>query len=148
MSNRIEKTIELNVTIGRVWKAITDHREFGEWFRVQLDGPFVPGEVSSGHMTYPGFEHVRWEATVKRMDEPDLFSFTWKPYAIAPDVDYSGETPTLVEFRLEPTSSGTRLTVTETGFENVPADRRAEAFRMNDGGWAEQVRNVKAYVER
>lgn len=148
MSDRIETTIELNAPIDRVWKAIADHREFGEWFRVTLDGPFVPGEVSSGHITYPGFEHVRWHATVKRMDKPDLFSFTWKPYAVDPDVDYSKETPTLVEFRLEPTPSGTRLTVTESGFDTVPAHRRAEAFRMNEGGWAEQVKNIKAYVER
>jgi uncharacterized protein YndB with AHSA1/START domain len=148
MSDRIETTIELNAPIDRVWKAIADHREFGEWFRVTLDGPFVPGEVSSGHITYPGFEHVRWQATVKRMDKPDLFSFTWKPYAVDPDVDYSKETPTLVEFRLEPTPSGTRLTVTESGFDTVPAHRRAEAFRMNEGGWAEQVKNIKAHVER
>jgi len=148
MSDRIEKIIELNAPVERVWKAITDHREFGEWFRVQLDGPFVPGENSTGHITYPGYEHIRWQATVKRMEKPELFSFTWHPYAIDPDVDYSGEPPTLVEFRLEPTPSGSRLTVTESGFDKVPPHRREEAFRMNDGGWAEQMKNIKEYLDR
>jgi uncharacterized protein YndB with AHSA1/START domain len=148
MSDRIEKTVELNAPVARVWQAITDHREFGEWFRVKLDAPFVAGEVSSGRITYPGFEHVLWTATIKAMDEPTLFSFTWKPYAVDPNIDYSRETPTLVEFRLAPTPQGTRLTITESGFDKVPEYRRAEALRMNDGGWAEQVRNIKAHVER
>ncbi|WP_283194444.1 SRPBCC family protein [Rhizobium sp. AN80A] len=148
MSDRIEKTIELNAPVSRVWQAITDHREFGEWFRVRIDAPFVSGEVATGQITYPGYEHVRWTATIKCMDEPTLFSFTWIPYAVDPDTDYSSETPTLVEFRLEPTSKGTRLTITESGFDKVPEYRRAEALRMNEGGWAEQVKNIKAHVER
>lgn len=147
MTDRIEKTIELNAPVARVWKAITDYREFGEWFRVKLDAPFVAGEVASGQILYPGYEHIRWTATIRRIEEPTLFSFTWKPYAVDPDTDYSAEIPTLVEFRLEPTTAGTRLTITESGFDNVPEYRRAEAFRMNDGGWAEQVRNIKAHVE-
>uniref|UniRef100_UPI001952BFB7 SRPBCC family protein n=1 Tax=Escherichia coli TaxID=562 RepID=UPI001952BFB7 len=91
------------------------------------------------HITYPGYEHVKWQARVKEMVAPRLFSFTWHPYAVDPAVDYGKETPTLVEFRLEPITSGTRLTVIESGFNAVPGHRRAEAFRMNDGGWAEQV---------
>ena len=117
MSDRIEKSIELNAPVERVWRALTDHNEFGEWFRVKLDGPFAPGEVSRGRITYPGFEHVKWEAEIKQMEAPRLFSFTWHPYAIDPDVDYSRERPTLVEFRLEPTSSGTRLIIIESGFD-------------------------------
>lgn len=148
MNEKIEKEITLNAPIDRVWRALTDHREFGEWFRVHLDGPFIPGEVSRGHIAHPGYEHLAWEARVVRMGPPHLFSFTWHPYAVDPDVDYSGETPTLVEFRLEPSASGTRLTVTESGFENVPAHRREEAMRMNDGGWTQQVRNIEAHVER
>jgi uncharacterized protein YndB with AHSA1/START domain len=81
------------------------------------------------------------------MDAPRLFSFTWHPYAVEPDFDYSAETPTLVEFRLEPITGGTRLTITETGFDGVPEHRRAEAMRMNDGGWAEQIRNIRSHVE-
>lgn len=146
MSDRIEKTITLNAPIDRVWRALTDHAEFGEWFRVKLDGPFVPGEVSTGRITYPGYEHVKWQARIKEMTAPRLFSFTWHPYAVDPAVDYDKEPPTLVEFRLEPTASGTHLTVVESGFDKLPSHRRAEAFRMNDGGWSEQVRNIQAHV--
>jgi uncharacterized protein YndB with AHSA1/START domain len=142
----IEKRIELKATVSRVWRALTDYREFGEWFRVRIDGPFVPGEVSRGNITYPGYEHYKWEAVVKAMEPERLFSFTWHPYALDQSRDYSQETPTLVEFRLKPTAVGTMLTVTESGFDKIPADRRAEAFRMNDGGWAQQVVNIERYV--
>jgi uncharacterized protein YndB with AHSA1/START domain len=147
MTDHIEKTIDLKAPVDKVWRAITDYQEFGTWFRVKLDGPFVPGERSSGRIAYPGYEHLKWEATVKTMDAPRLFSFTWHPYAVEPDFDYSAETPTLVEFRLEPITGGTRLTITETGFDGVPEHRRAEAMRMNDGGWAEQIRNIRSHVE-
>src|SRR5229473_4906145 len=113
MSNSIEKRIELAAPVSRVWRALTDHREFGAWFRVKLDGPFVPGEVSRGHITYPGYEHLKWEAVVREMEPGRLFSFTWHPYAIDPNMDHSKETPTHVEFRLEKTKSGTLLSVTE-----------------------------------
>src|SRR5262245_48324786 len=146
MSDRIEKHIEINAPVSRVWRALTDHREFGEWFRVALDGPFVPGQVSRGRITYPGYEHVKWEATVQRMEPERLFSFTWHPYAIDPQVDYSHEPPTLVEFRLENTATGTRLTVTESGFDKVPSHRRLEAFRMNEGGWTKQMQNIEHHV--
>ena len=101
MQDKIEKRIELNAPVARVWHALTDHREFGEWFRVALDGPFVPGQTSRGHITHPGYEHVKWEAVIQKMEPERLFSFTWHPYAVDPNVDYSKETPTLVEFRLE-----------------------------------------------
>lgn len=148
MSDRIEKVIELKAPIDKVWRALADHEQFGAWFRVALDGPFVPGQVSTGHMTYPGYEHLKWRAKVVAMEEPRLFAFTWHPYAVDPDKDYSGETPTLVEFRLEPIADGTRLTVTESGFDKVPAERREEAMRMNEGGWTQQVENIRAHVER
>src|SRR3954465_9077930 len=106
MDDRIEKRIELNASTSRVWRALTDHREFGEWFRVKVDGPFVAGQVSRGHMTYPGYEHVRWEAVAQKMAPERLFSYTWHPYAVDPNVDYSAEPPTLVEFRLEETAAG------------------------------------------
>jgi uncharacterized protein YndB with AHSA1/START domain len=148
MTNRIEKRIELKAPVSRVWRALTDYREFGEWFRVKLEGPFVPGQVSRGKITHPGYEHVTWEAVVKTMEPERLFSFTWHPYGIDPKVDYSVETPTLVEFRLEKSSAGTVLTITESGFENVPAHRRAEAFRMNDGGWTQQILNIERHVSQ
>ncbi|MGB8030582.1 MAG: SRPBCC family protein [Terracidiphilus sp.] len=146
MDNKIEKQIELNAPVSRVWRALTDYREFGEWFRVALEGPFVVGQPARGHITWPGYEHIVWEATVQKMEPEQLFSFTWHPYAVDPAVDYSAEPPTLVQFRLEPAATGTRLTLTESGFENVPAHRRAEAFRMNEGGWTQQMQNIETHV--
>jgi uncharacterized protein YndB with AHSA1/START domain len=146
MENHIEKRVELKAPVSRVWRALTDHREFGEWFRVKLEGPFVSGEVSRGRITYPGYEHVTWEATVKEMQPEKLFSFTWHPYAVEPGKDYSQEEPTLVEFRLQPVAGGTLLVITESGFDKIPAHRRMEALRMNDGGWAEQTRNIASHV--
>jgi uncharacterized protein YndB with AHSA1/START domain len=146
MSDRIEKRTELAAPISRVWRALTDYREFGQWFGVKLDGPFAVGQVSRGHITHSGYEHVKWEAVVQKMEPERLFSFTWHPYAIDPKIDYSGETPTLVEFRLEETASGTLLLVTESGFDKIPSHRRLDAFRMNDGGWTQQLKNIEEHV--
>ena len=146
MPNEIIKTIDIDAPVERVWRAITDHVEFGQWFGVRLEAPFAPGKQAKGAITHPGYEHVTMTVTVAEMTPPKLFSFRWLPYAIDPNVDYSDEEPTLVEFRLEPTPEGTLLTVTESGFDKIPAGRRLEAFRMNDGGWAEQMKNVAVYV--
>ena len=146
MSDRIEKQIELKAPVSRVWQALTDHKQFGEWFRVNIQSPFVPGQTARGNVLYPGYEHVVWEAVVQKIEPERLFSFTWHPYAIDSAVDYSGETPTLVEFRLQPTATGTLLTLTESGFDNIPAHRRADAFRMNDNGWTQQMKNIETYV--
>lgn len=150
VTDRIEKHIELKAPVSRVWRALTDYCEFGEWFRVKIDGPFVPGQVSRGHITYPGYEHVKWEATIQKMEMERLFSFTWphpKSFekADAPQ-SYANEPTTLVEFRLEKSAAGTLLTVTESGFDKLPADRRVDAFRRNEGGWTEQMKNIETYV--
>jgi uncharacterized protein YndB with AHSA1/START domain len=113
---------------------------------VKIDAPFVPGQPSTGHITYPGYEHLKWQAVVLKMEPEKLFSYTWHPAAIDPNKDYSDEPSTLVEFRLEAIPGGTLLTVTESGFDKIPASRRSEAFRMNDGGWAQQIKNVETYV--
>ncbi len=147
-NDRIEKRIELRAPVARVWRALTDYREFGQWFCVKIDGPFVAGQVSRGHITYPGYEHLKWEAVVEKMEPERLFSYTWHPYAVDPKADYSKETPTLVEFTLEKTANGTLLTVVESGFDKIPAARRDEAFRRNEGGWAEQMKNVEKYVAK
>lgn len=146
MSDRIEKRIELKAPVSRVWRALTNYREFGQWFRVKLDGPFVVGQVSRGHITYPGYEHLKWEAVVQKMEPERLFSFTWHPYAVDPNVDYSNEPATLVEFRLEQTAEGTLLRLAESGFDKIAAERRPEAFRRNDGGWTEQMKNIEAHI--
>jgi len=148
MTDRIEKTVELKAPVARVWRALADHREFGQWFRVRLEGPFVPGQVARGHITHPGYEHLHWEAVVQRMEPERLFSFTWHPYAIDPNQDYSGEEPTPVEFTLEKTATGTRLRIVESGFDKLPAKRRDEAFRMNDRGWSGQSENIAQHVEQ
>jgi len=147
MDHMIEKRTELKASVSRVWRALTDYRQFGEWFLVKLDGPFVPGQVSRGQITYPGYEHLEWEAVVQKMDPETLFSFTW-PHSKSIDkatysADYSNAPTTLVEFRLEKTAAGTLLILTESGFENLPGDLRHEAFRRNDGGWTEQMKNIE-----
>jgi uncharacterized protein YndB with AHSA1/START domain len=148
MSDRIEKRILLRAPLSQVWHALTDHVAFGEWFRVKLDESFVPGKVSTGLITHPGYEHLRWEAVVQQMEPERVFSFRWHPYAIDPTVDYSNEPSTLVEFKLEETGEGTLLTVTESGFDGIDDKRRLEAWRMNDGGWTQQMKNIEEYVGR
>jgi uncharacterized protein YndB with AHSA1/START domain len=146
LMNTIEKKIELKAPRERVWRALTDYREFGEWFRVKLEQPFLEGQVSRGRILNPGYEHLLFELRVVRLEPQSLFAFTWHPYAIDPAVDYSGETPTRVEFRLQPSVSGTLLTLSESGFDTLPAHRRDEAWRMNDGGWQQQLQNIERYV--
>jgi uncharacterized protein YndB with AHSA1/START domain len=147
-TDRIQKTVLLQAQRARVWRALTDHTEFGQWFRVRLENRFEPGKSTSGHVTYPGYEHLRFEVQVERMDAEHDFSFRWHPYAVDPEVDYSQEPTTLVEFKLEAVSQGTRLTVIESGFDKIPAERRVEAFRMNDGGWTTQMENIRKHVDR
>ncbi|HEY5255683.1 MAG TPA: SRPBCC family protein [Acidobacteriaceae bacterium] len=148
MSDRIEKRIELKAPVSRVWSALTDYRQFGEWFRVKLEGPFVAGQVSRGFITWPGYEHLQWEAVVQSIEPESLFSFTWHPYAVDPNFDYSKEPPTLVEFRLEKTAKGTLLLLTESGFDKIPIGRREEALRKNDGGWTQQIKNIEDHLEK
>jgi uncharacterized protein YndB with AHSA1/START domain len=152
MSDRIEKQIELKAPISQVWRALTDYREFGQWFRVRLEGPFVQGQVSRGSITYPGYEHVKWEAMVQKIEPERLFSFTWPhPKSLDRDEysgDYTNDPTTLVEFRLEKTKNGTLLRLIESGFDQLTGDLRLEAFRRNEGGWTEQMKNIEAYVAK
>jgi uncharacterized protein YndB with AHSA1/START domain len=145
-SDRIEKRVVLRAPRARVWRAIADAEEFGKWFRVKLEGPFVEGAAVRGRITYPGYEHLTFEARVERIEPERYFAYRWHPYAIDPKVNYSQEPTTLVEFRLEEADGGTLLTIVESGFDRIPAGRRAEAFRMNDGGWAQQARNLERHV--
>ena len=145
-TDRIEKQVLLHAPRPRVWRALTDTTEFGSWFRVELEGRFVPGERTRGKITYPGYEHLTMDVRVERMEAEVLFSFRWHPYAVDPNADYSREPTTLVEFRLESVAGGTLLTVVESGFDQLPAGRRDEAFRMNDGGWTQQLINVERHV--
>jgi uncharacterized protein YndB with AHSA1/START domain len=144
-TDRIEKQILLRAPRSRVWRAISNAEEFGAWFRVKLEGTFAPGATTRGQITYPGYEHMTMVMFVERIEPEQLFSFRWHPYAVE-NTDYSAEPTTLVEFRLEQASGGTRLTIVESGFDRLPSARRAEAFPRNDSGWTEQVRNIERHV--
>lgn len=144
--DRIEKRITLRAPRAKVWRALTQASEFGAWFGVKLDGPFEPGKTLHGRLTVSGYEHLTVEFRVERIEPERLFSYRWHPYAIDPKVDYSTEPMTLVEFRLEESAGGTELTIVESGFERIPAGRRPEAFRMNDGGWGAQLKNIERHV--
>ena len=146
MDTQIEKRVEIAAPVTRVWQALTDFRQFGEWFRVKMDGPFVEGKAVSGELTFPGYEHLRMEVVVEQVKPTSYFSYTWHPYAVNPQTDYSQETPTLVEFRLEEIPKGTLLIVTESGFDKLPAERYADAFRMNNRGWEQQLESIRVYA--
>jgi uncharacterized protein YndB with AHSA1/START domain len=145
-TDRIEKRVVLRASRSRVWRAISTAEEFGAWFRMNLEGVFAEGATIRGSLTHPGYEHVTLEMLVERIEAERYFSYRWHPYAIDPAVDYSAEPTTLVEFILEDTEGGTALTIVESGFDRIPLARRAEAFRMNDQGWAGEIKNLERYV--
>jgi uncharacterized protein YndB with AHSA1/START domain len=145
-TDRIEKEIVVRAPRARVWRALTDAREFGQWFRVEMEDEFAAGAPARGRITYPGYEHLRLEVHVERVEPERLFSFRWHPYAVDPKQDYSSEPMTLVVFELDEVEGGTRVRVTESGFDRIPLARRAEAFGMNSQGWAEQVQNIARHV--
>ena len=144
--DRIEKVVELAAPVSRVWRAITDHEQFGTWFHVRLDGPFEIGKTTRGRITYPGHEHMEWVSLTERMEPERLFVFSWPPSAIDPDTPYADDAKVVVTFRLEPTETGTRLTITETGFLQFPTAKRLEILRSNTEGWDVQSENVAAYL--
>jgi uncharacterized protein YndB with AHSA1/START domain len=157
VTDRIEKKVLLKAPRARVWKALTDAKEFGEWFGVTFDKPFAAGAVLRGvivptrvdpevaKMQQP-YAGKAFDITVDRIEPQNVFSFRWHPYAIEPGVDYSKEPTTLVVFTLEEQAGGVLLTVTESGFDRVPLDRRAQAFAANEGGWAMQMTLVEKYL--
>jgi uncharacterized protein YndB with AHSA1/START domain len=147
-ADRIEKRVVLRAPRSRVWRALTDVGEFNEWFGVRLTSPFAEGATVRGQITHPNYQHVTMEVVVARIEPERYFAYRWHPCAIEPGVDYSSEPMTLVEFRLEDSGEGTILTVVESGFDRIPLARRAEAFRMNEGGWTGQLRNIERHVSK
>lgn len=145
-TDRIEKEIVLESPRSRVWRAVTDVREFNQWFGVTLESPFNAGNVTSGKINIPGYEHVVLTAWVEKIEPEHFFSFRWHPHAIKAGVDYSREETTLVEFRLEEVTGGTKLTIIESGFDKLPESRRLEAFKSNDGGWASQTKRIADFI--
>lgn len=146
-TDRIEKETVVRAPRSRVWRAITDSREFGKWFQAEIADPFVAGAPARGRITHPGYEHLVIEVWVERAEPEHLFSFRWHPYAVDPARDYSQEPTTRVEFVLEEIAEGTRIRVSESGFDQIPLERRAEAFRMNSRGWEGQLKNVARHVD-
>lgn len=146
VADQIEKRVLLRAPRSRVWKALTNADEFGSWFGVKLGGPFEAGATVRGQITHPGYEHLVMEVFVERIEPERYISWRWHPYAVDPGTDYSKEPTTLVEFRLEDRGKDTQLTIVESGFSRIPLARRDEAFRMNEGGWAEQMRNIERHV--
>jgi uncharacterized protein YndB with AHSA1/START domain len=148
MKNSIEKEIILKAPVSKVWRALTDHQQFGEWFGWKIEAPFVAGQVAGGILGCGGKEKQRYEMTVRKIEPETYFSYTWHPYAFDPKVDYTKEPPTLIEFRLQPKGEGTLLSVKESGFEKLSRQRLEEAYPRNEGGWEGQLENIQEYVER
>ena len=144
-TDRIEKEIVLRAPRSRVWRALADAEQFGAWFGIKLEGAFAPGARAHGQITLPD-RKVTIEFAIERMDPESLMSYRWHPYPVDPGVDYSLEPATLVEFHLEEVAEGTHLKVIESGFDRIPPARRAEAIRMNDAGWTEELANIAKYV--
>ena len=146
-TDRVERKILLKAPRSRVWRALSDAKEFGDWFGVDFTGKiFVAGKHVQGKITYPGYEHLVMEVLIERMVPEQLLSWRWHPAAIDSSVDYSGEPTTLVVFELVEGEGGTLLTVVESGFDKIPQARRATALRMNTSGWEEQMINIEKHI--
>ena len=156
-TDRIEKKILLRAPLARVWRALSDSTEFGSWFGMRFHGPFAPGarmtgvivpttvnaEVAKAQKKYEG---LPFEITIDKMEPERLFSFRWHPGAVDPAIDYSQEPTTLVVFTLEEAADGVMLTLTESGFDQIPLERRAKAFAQNEQGWSMVVKLVEEYL--
>jgi uncharacterized protein YndB with AHSA1/START domain len=156
-ANRIEKTIVLRASRERVWRAISDSARFGRWFGVEIDGPFVAGKEAVGRIAptkvdsevarlQEPYRGTPFRVVVERIEPMTLFSFRWRPGAVDPAHDYSKEPMTLVTFELAEAEGGVLLTITESGFERIPLDRRAKAREGNDAGWTHQTKLIEKYL--
>jgi uncharacterized protein YndB with AHSA1/START domain len=147
-TDRIEKKIQLRHPPSKVWRALADSREFGQWFGAVFTEPFTPGVRLQGKVTHEGYEHMTMDVTIERMEPERLFSWRWHPGAREPGEDVSHEPTTLVVFELQAVAGGTLLTVVESGFDRIPLARRAKAFRDNDQGWVMQMKAIEEYLGR
>lgn len=144
--DHIEKHVFLRAPRARVWRALSDPREFGKWFGVRVDAPFTPGARVRGAITHPGYEHLTFDIVIEQVVPERLFSWRWHPYPIDPTTDYSAEPTTLVVFELDEVPGGTMLKVVESGFSAIPAARRLDAYRGNEDGWTQQMTSVERHV--
>jgi uncharacterized protein YndB with AHSA1/START domain len=157
-TDRIEKQVLLQAPLERVWDAVSDAKRFGSWFGVAFDGPFVAGSRLTGRIApttadpevaklQKPYEGKAFEFQVERIEPMRRITFRWHPFAIDPQVDYSQEPTTLIVFELRPTASGTHLTISESGFDQIPLERRAKAFVANEAGWTHQSNLIRKYLE-
>jgi uncharacterized protein YndB with AHSA1/START domain len=158
-TDRIEKSVVLKAPLERVWRAISDAGAFGSWFGMKFDGPFVPQSRLRGRIAPTQVDPevaklqephagIPFELQMERIEPMSLLSFRWHPGAIDPKIDYTREPTTLVEFRLEPAAQGTLLTITESGFDGIPLERRARVFAGNEAGWTHQLRLIEKYLRQ
>ena len=147
-ADRIEKQVTLDAPRSRVWRALTDVAQFNAWFGVSLTAPFTPGAEVSGKITIRNYEHVTLTIWIETVEPERFFSFRWHPYAIDSGVDFTAEPTTLVSFTLEDAAGGTRLSIVESGFDAIPASRRAKAFTMNTNGWNGQAENIRKFLAK
>lgn len=147
-TDRIERKFVLRVPRGRVWRALTDAKEFSAWFGAKMKGPFRQGTTVKGKLTVEGYEGLPIEMDIDTIEPERLFSWRWHPYAVDPEIDYSAEPKTLVVCRLEEVGPGTALTFVETGFDALPATRREEAYGMHEEGWAGQAKSIEQYLAK
>jgi uncharacterized protein YndB with AHSA1/START domain len=158
-TDRVEKKILLHAPLPRVWLAVSDATEFGTWFGVKFDGPFTAGTRMRGTLVGTAvdadvakaqkqYEGIPFEITVDRIEPEHLFSFRWHPNAVEQDVDYSAEATTVVQFSLKEVANGVMLTITESGFDQIPQARRANALTANEQGWTTVVHLIEKYFTK
>lgn len=156
-TDQIEKNVTLRAPRERVWHALTDAKQFGTWFGVELDGPFVAGQRVTGRIVptkvdpetakhQEPYRGLPFEWAIERIEPMRLFSFRWHPFAVEREADYTSEPTTLVTFELGDAPDGTSLRITESGFDGIPLERRAKAFAANEGGWAKQTELIARYL--
>ena len=137
--DRIERTVDLAQPPDKVWAALTTAEGLASWFGQQATIDLRPGGAAS--MTWDSGHTAGMR--VERVEEPTVFGFTWHIYGL-PDDD---PRRTYVEFTLEPAGSGTRLTVVESGFSQLPEGAYREAFDGNTRGWASELGDLVAYLD-
>jgi len=154
---RIQKSALLRAPLGVAWAAVSDARRFGSWFGVEFDRGFEEGAIITGRIVPTTVDPEVAKLQEPHRGKPFTFvvegieprrriSFRWHPFAIDPKRDYSAEPMTLIVFELQEVAGGTRLTITESGFDAIPPDRREEAYRANEGGWTHQLALVSKYL--
>jgi uncharacterized protein YndB with AHSA1/START domain len=145
-TDRIQKQVVVRAPRSRVWRALTNAKEFGTWFGVRTEGPFTPGARVTGAVTHKGYEHLTWDVTIEAVEPERRFSWRWHPGEVNAS-DCVGEPSTLVVFELQDVEGGTLVTVVETGFDGLPAARRGAAYRSNDEGWGAQMEAIRRHVD-